>query len=169
MSDKLSDLNREIRQLLSQYSSKYKQELIRINISSSFMARARCKECGKGPAHYYNDRKSRVFEDIIMFLESSQFWRRWLKRFNRSWYLEMEPRYFSTMEDIGKFSLEDKHYNPLLHRTRGSNLGREENVIEMVTCQCGGTVWAFNNKSTKKRPEIKNRKGRYSYPQKFDW
>ncbi len=168
MSDKLSDINKEIRQLISQLNPSYKIETIRVNISSSFMARARCKECGQGPSYYYNDRKYKLFHDIGKFLEASKLWKSWVKKFNYDWYLEMQPKYFSTLEDF-RFRLEDRRYSPLLHRTRGSDVSRDENVIEMVSCDCGGTIWAFNNKSTKKRPEITNRKGRYGYPQKFEY
>jgi hypothetical protein len=50
---------------------------------------------------------------------------------------------------------------------KGTPLNPRENVTEYVGCNCGATVWSFNDKSAKNRPEITNRKGRYKYPQKF--
>lgn len=145
----------------------YKPEVIRINISSSFMARARCKECGKGPDYYYNMSKPYQWQNVRGSLIYSEVTKRWIKSMLTSnWYFKFEPRHFRKLGDF-IFTLEGKSYLPTFHRTRGSDSSNSDNVVEFVGCECGATIWAFNEKSTKDRPEITNRKGRYKYPQRF--
>jgi len=158
--------NRDWNKIMSQINPMYKPEIIRINISSTFMVRARCKECGKGPDYYYSSPKPYRWKNIQGALIFSQIIRKWIKRMLTSWYLDHQPRYFHNLEEFS-FKMEDKSFRPSLSRMRG-NEGRErDNVVEFVGCSCGATVWAFNEKSTKNQPEITNRKGRYKYPQKF--
>lgn len=164
----VADLEKEIRFFLKKYNPDYKVETIHINISSTFIARARCKECGEGPYYYYYAAKRPAFYNVRDRLAKSKVYRRFIKRLSSNWYLDMQPRQFQTLEDF-KFGLQDKGYNPILHRTRGTSTDRRENIIELLGCHCGTTAWAFNNKSTKNRPEITNRKGRYSYPKKFEY
>ena len=164
----ISELEREIFKYLRKYSSTYKMERIRINVSSSFMARAVCKECGEGPSYYYYVRKPFMWKDARQQITSSKWFRDWIKRLTSDWYLDSEPRYF---HDIKEFSagFEDAHYTPTLHMKRGFVQVEKDNVVEMLGCDCGATVWAFNQKSTKNRPEITNRKGRYKYPKDFEY
>ena len=144
----------------------YKPEVIRINISSSFMTRARCKNCGKGPDYYYAVGQPIKWVDAHDFVMFSRTLKSWITKIISSWYLAFSPRYF---QKLGDFSIEidDKSYSPLFHRTRGANVGRHKRMVEFIGCPCGATVWAFNEKSVVKRPEITNRKGRYKYPQRF--
>jgi hypothetical protein len=143
-----------------------KLEIIRVNISSTFMVRARCKNCGKGPDYYYSVGQPFKWVGVRSALVFSQAVKKWITRMVSNWYLPFSPRYFLKLGDFA-FEIEDKSYDPLFHRTRGSNIGVRQRVVEFVGCSCGATVWAFNEKSAVKRPEITNRKGRYKYPQKF--
>lgn len=144
-----------------------KSEVIKINISSSFMARARCKECGKGPDYYYGVLKPFMWKEIKHFMIFSSFAKKWIANKN-AWYKEFDPKYFTHLGDFSK-KLEDKSYNPITHRTKGADINDLYNMVEYVGCGCGATVWGFNQKSVQKRPEITNRKGRYKYPQKFSY
>lgn len=166
--DQLRNLDQEIQAILKRYDPTYKIEIVRINISSSFMARARCTECGKGPTYYYYIRKPFLWKNIRTAIATSKWIREWVKSFGSSWFLESEPKHFHDIQEFS-FILENKQYRPTLFRTRGSDIKDKDNVIEMVGCDCGATVWAFNQKSVKNRPEITNRKGRYKYPQRFDY
>lgn len=139
--------------------------VIKVNISSSFMAKARCKECGKGPDYYYATLKPFMWKDVKHFLMFSSITKMWFAK-KADWYKQFEPRHFTKVGDFTK-KLEDKSYNPIVHRTKGADVSDRINIIEYVGCQCGATVWGFNNLSVQKRPEITNRKGRYKYPQKF--
>lgn len=144
----------------------YKPEVIRINISSTFLMRARCKECGKGPDFYYGVMLPLKWKNVNNFLFVSTFNRDWITRMVSNWYLDFSPRHFKKLGDFS-FGLEDKSYNPVFRRTRGTNIPERDNMVEFLGCDCGATVWAFNQKSTKARPEVTNRKGRYKYPQRF--
>lgn len=157
---------KEIFDIIKTYSPMYKPEIIRLNISSTFMVKARCKECGKGPDYYYSTPKPYRWKSARYALVFSEITRRWIQRMVNNWYLEYQPKHFHSIEEFS-FKLEDKGYRPVLARTRGNNGRERENVIEFVGCSCGATVWAFNDKSSKNNPEITNRKGRYKYPQKF--
>src|SRR5512135_1353899 len=130
----------------------YKPELIRINISSTFMARARCKNCGKGPDYYYSVGQPFKWVDARSALVFSKKIKEWLTKIVSNWYLPFSPQFFKKLGDF-TFSLEDKSYSPLFHRTRGANIGHHKRVVEFVGCECGATVWAFNEKSAVKRPE----------------
>lgn len=158
----------DIYNLVARMDPKYKPEIIRINISSTFMQRTLCPECGEGPSFYYVVMKPFMWKDIKNLVMVSKISRKWVKRMNSSWYQNFDPRYFRKLGDF-TFILEDKSFRPLIHRTRGSDKGGDrDNVVEFLSCDCGSSVWAFNDKSVKNRPEIANRKGRYRYPQKFE-
>ncbi len=144
----------------------YKPEVIRINISSTFMVRTRCQKCRSGPYYYYAVLKPYKWKNPRHAILFSNITRGWIQRMVSNWYLDFTPRHFNKMGDFS-FNLEDKAYSPILHRVRGSNVNERDNVVEFIGCECGDTIWAFNDKSIKKRPEITNRKGRYKYPQRF--
>lgn|SRR5574337_124572 len=146
----------------------YKPESIRLNMSSSFMVRTLCKNCRKGPDYYYRALKPFTWPNVRGFLIFSQITRGWIQKLVSNWYLKYKPRYFWKLDDFS-FKLEDKAYLALYHRARGISGSDKNNVIEFLGCQCGATVWAFNEKSTKDRPEITNRKSRYKYPQSFSY
>lgn len=165
--DKLDKLDKEIRELLKRIDPMYKPELIRVNISSTFLARTRCVECGKGPTMYYVTHKPYVWKNVRHFIASSKLSRAWIKRFTSDWYMQSSPKFINKIPDFS-FALDDKQYRPTLFRTRGE-VKHFDNVVELIGCECSATMWAFNQKSTQNRPEITNRKGRYSYPQKFEY
>jgi hypothetical protein len=156
----LADLQRELLSIIKALSPS-KIEIIRVNISSSFLPRARCKKCGKGPSFYYFRRKSALLKSPLR-----EATKRWLKRMTADWYLTESPKDFDHIEDFS-FRLFDKSYRPVMHKTRGFSTGKDH-IVEALSCDCGHAVWLFNHKSVKNRPEIRNRKGRYGYPQKFE-
>lgn len=161
------ELDREFHEFMKKYDRRYKSEMIRVNISSSFIARARCPECGSAPNYYFQMRKPYQWRDVRQMLVTSRWLRQLVGRMTEDWYLDDEPRYFLNIREFS-FKVEDKRYLPKMHHSRGFPGGRD-NVVEFVGCDCGTTVWAFNQKSVKNRPEITNRKGRYNYPNKFEY
>lgn len=144
----------------------YKPEIIRINISMSFMARTRCKFCGGMPDYYYARVKPYNFETVQFYKRYTLRNKRWIRRMCNSWYKDYQPRMFDDTYEFS-FRLDCLQFRPAINRTRGSEMLERDNAIECLGCECGRSIWAFNQKSVKKRPEITNRKGRYSYPQKF--
>lgn len=144
-----------------------KTEVVKVNVSESFMARARCKDCGKGPDYYYAAYKPFMWKDVKYFFVFSTFAKKWFGT-SHNWFKGYEPKHFTKVSDFSR-KLEGKSYNPIVHRTKGADINDRYNVIEYVGCSCGATVWGFNSNSVQKRPEITNRKGRYKYPQKFSY
>jgi hypothetical protein len=144
-----------------------KPELIKINISTPFLVRTRCVECGSSPTYYLQLKKPFLFAEVQLYLIYSKFYRSYIQRMTENWYLYEKPKHFISIKEFS-FILDDKHYVPKFFHTRGFPIGRE-NRVEFLSCSCGATLWAFNQKSVKNRPEIVNRKGRYSYPNKFEY
>lgn len=168
-SAKIQSLEKDIHSFLKKMDPMYRPETIRINISSSFMARARCVKCGKSPSYYYSIRNPFLYEDVGYVISNSKWRRSWIKSMKGNWYLDSEPKYFHDIQEFS-FILDDKQYRPTLFRImKGGAVKDRDNVVEMLGCDCGATIWAFNQKSVKNRPEITNRKGRYKYPGKFDY
>jgi ribosomal protein L28 len=163
----IADLNEAVLNILKQiHGASYRAEVIKVNISSTFLAKARCKFCGKGPTTYYQRSKPFYEKDVRAYLNRSKDSRRKLKRMNSDWYLSGNPKSFAV--STYKTRIDDKHYRPNLARTRGAS-DTDNEVVEILICDCGVTVWAFNNSSNKNHPEIKNHKGKYSYPNKFTY
>jgi hypothetical protein len=164
---KISDLEREFHDLMKKLDPHYKSELIRINISSSFMTRARCLKCGNKPEYYFAMRMPSRWFDVRDLLLISKWLRKYINRMTDDWYLDDKPHHFTNIKEFS-FKLDDNHYEPTLHRSRFSNKEKDK-MIEFISCHCGFTVWAFNQKSVQNRPEIINRKGKYTYPNRFEY
>ena len=165
---KIKNVDSILRELEKKYNPMYKPETIYVNVSSSFLARARCTWCKGKPNHYSYIRLPEKWYDPKNQRENFAINLKWLGRMNEDWYLDLSPRYFHSAHDFSH-KLENKGYNPILHRARGVRASSEGNITEVVWCICGSTMWAFNQKSAKHRPEITNRKGRYNYPNKFEF
>src|SRR5208282_2553248 len=119
-----SDLPKEFRLILKKY---HMAEVHDINISSSFLARARCKTCGQGPAYYFSVRKPYMYLTVNDRIFTSKAIRKWIKSLITSWYLSSEPRFYTDMKDF-KTSFEDKHFVPILYRTRGADVVDRDNI-----------------------------------------
>ena len=163
---KLSD--QELFEILKRFDPDYKAEIVRVNISNTFLVRSRCIECGGYPIYYYKIVCRHIWKNISDALIVSKWFRKFWQRMTQDWYLSKQPKYF---HDIAPFNIiiEDKSFNPAIYKVRGKATKENENVLELIGCNCGATGWAFNEKSTKKRPVITNRKGRYKYPWGFDF
>lgn len=145
--------------------AKLKPQTVRVNISSTFPIRSKCKFCMKGPQYYIIQKRPIKWidpKDIkIIFDQVAKY----TKRMTQDFYLPESPKHFHAM---GAFSCPVfyKKYDPSLHAKRG--IMCYDDVIEMLLCACGFTGWAFTQKSSVLRSEITNRKARYKYPRKFD-
>jgi len=145
----------------------FKLEKTSVNISDSFVKRVCCKYCGKRPKYYFFSLKPYAFKDIKDNLSFSKLCSSQISRMCYDWYLKGHPRYYKKISYF-EFHI-NKSYVPVFHRTVGFPTTEMDNVNEFLTCECGQTIWVFNEKSIKDRPEIKNRKGRYKYPLKFGY
>ncbi len=145
----------------------FKLEKKGVNISNSFVKRVCCKHCGKRPTYYFFSLKPYMFEDVQDNLDFSKYCKDHTKRMCYDWFLKNHPRLY---KKASYFSFPaNQGYCPAFHRTVGSLTEEMENVNEFLTCECGLTTWVFNEKSIRGRQEIKNRRGRYNYPQKFGY
>lgn len=160
------NIDRDFWEAVNRFDDEYKPKTVGISLSSSFMAKARCRYCGERPTHYFGMYKQNYWDDVSHYRSFTPRNWRWVRRMCSSWYKGYEPKEFNSVFDF-TFRLDYKNYRVTLHRARGVDISMRDNIIDCVTCECGRTVWAFNQSSTKKRPEVANRKGKYAYPQRF--
>lgn len=144
-----------------------KPQITKINLSTPFPTRARCKYCGKHPELYYHIREPHLTVDPNQALQGP--WMRFIKMiaaFTTDYYLSFDPIEFKTVSDFAHKLLGSK-YNPKLHKNKGIPA---DNKTEYLICgyPCGKSIWAFTDKSISKRPEILNRKARTTFPKKID-
>lgn len=140
-------------------SEKRKIHSVKVNLSSTFLARAKCLKCDKAIDTYYvsynaywNDpRTSNIIFDMM---------RKFIKKLNSSWYKYSDPKPINSIIDFNVYW--EKSFNPRSHSQRAIDPGL--NLTEFLSCPCGETVWAFTQKRSVCLPEIKNRKSRYTYP-----
>ena len=137
-----------------------KIEIVKVNFSSSFLARARCSACGQGPAHYYFSRNPISWYDPINIKKMFEFIKLNFNRLSNEDY-RIDDFIFSARTSFFNHSVNYKGYKPRLHRTKG--VDPSSDVVEFLICNCGKTAWAFAERSIKNRPEIINRKSRYHY------
>lgn len=149
----------------------FKIEFASINISSTSIIRSFCKKCGSPPVFLMKIRNNLLWKNPGDFITLSDYYKKYNTRMCSDYYTS--ARYFS-MTDISH-TIDYNAYNPKLHSTlrsympKNNNIADRNNIAEIMMCECGGTSWHYNQKSVKNRPEIANRKGKYSYPSKFEY
>lgn len=137
-------------------------EIVRINLSESFLVRSKCLYCDSIPDFYYLiDGKAMWFSPRKI---NNSLLSKIAKRLCSDHYLDNPPKWYHNMTDF-KFSLSYTTYRPRLHRTRGSL--PVQDCVEYLTCNCGKTVWAFSNKAIRYRPELVQRRSRHVHAPKF--
>lgn len=148
----------------------HKSEIVRVNLSETFMVRSRCKLCGKLPSMYYYFKNPILFDDVNEVKYLFGFIRKYISRMCDDFYLIESPSSFIHMSFFG-FKLNFKGYNPKLHKTRTPWIRYKQDleITEFLTCECGKTSWAFSDKTVKLRPEIILKRARYKYPKRFDF
>ena len=161
----LQSLRRKIQRELLKYDSFMKPNVIGINMSSTFLVRTKCSVCHKSPDMYYWVNQPALYYDARSAHAVFDWFKKYIKRINISYYKKYQPKHFTLLRTFNVYWTE-KSYKPGLHQHVG--IGVEENIVEYLSCPCGTSVWAFAQESSKNRIEIRNRKARYSYPQKFD-
>ena len=165
----IAKYEKQMQLLLRKLDPMHRSEIVRINVSSTFLARTRCKGCGKIPDFYYYIRNPFHWVDPHTSIAVGKWRRHWIKSMSTSWYVGNDPRFSNKLGDF-TFILEGRQYVPTAHRVRGLPEPDKNNVTEILTCsRCQTINWAFNQKSAKSRPEIMNRKGKYNYPRKFEY
>ncbi len=78
----------------------------------------------------------------------------------------LDPKHYTSASLMSHNMIHAK-YRPRLHRTRGSSAIFD--VVDIITCDCMKTTWAFSDKAITNRPEIYCRKARHRFPTKFEF
>ena len=140
---------------------------VRINLSTTFIIRTKCKFCATGPVHYFTGKNSIKWFDPHNAKKNHKFYFKFMKRMNYDFYLDETPKNYTSMSPF-THTPTYKGYYPSLHKKRG--VSAINDFVEYLCCDCGRSKWVFSQKSAKQRPEIVNRKAKNSYPIKFeDW
>lgn len=144
-----------------------KKDFIKVNLSSTFPLKSRCKYCSSDPKHYYLARTISAFQDheviiyINMWIASNH------KRMCKDYYLAEMPRNYNVISNFGH-SVDYKGYSPRYHRnSKYHNLHANLNMIDYVTCRCGKTRWAFNDTVARYKRETIQRKSRVLFKTKY--
>lgn len=143
----------------------HKPEITKINLSTTFPARARCKYCTEVPTLHYSIREPFLWFDPNRVIRSAwiEYIRKYLSKFVNDFYIIEEPKNIKT-STIFSYKPDNK-YDPKIHKNKG--VMSVDNRVEFLTCECGKSVWAFTDKSVVNRPEIVNRKARSTFTKKI--
>lgn len=142
-------------------------EKTKVNLSSSFVVRSRCKYCHSGPAHYYFSKNPNLlFSPNWKYFESAAWLSKCYKRICSDYYLMDSPSYVKSVSDF-THKVRYKAFRPKLFKNKGVHPFSD--YREFLICECGKSCWEFYQKSTSKRVEIINRKSRYNHKFIFNY
>lgn len=141
----------------------YQKHSVNIKLSTSFIARTKCKHCLDYSNFTYRVRNPPVNKDFTVSIRKFEYISKNVKRMCDDYYMEFSPRSFHSNSWFSH-GVNYKGYNPKLHRMRG--VQKTINFTEFVSCKCGLTNWAFNYKSCESQPSFR-RKTDKVHPKKF--
>jgi len=128
---------------------------IHIKLSSTFLARARCKYCSSPPTYYFKTRLNVHQKDIVHFLSAFRWVVRNTDRMCSDFYYIESPRDFKNISLLS-FDPSYKSYDSSVHHKHGLDI--KNDYYEYLTCDCGRTNWCFKQKAIQNIIEIVNRK-----------
>lgn len=136
----------------------------RVNLSSTFPVRTKCKYCLSGPTYYSSDS---IFFRRLNIQDARQYQKvvKRMMKINRNWYSELSFSHFLDKSGISILFHKPTYmgHHPTLYRKRGVS---DRDIEEYFVCTCFKTKWKFHFKATQSCPEIAHRRARYSYPTK---
>lgn len=147
------------------FFKEYKPEIIRVRLSTPIMVRTRCKHCMGLPSIYYYLRNPTMWFSPRKALDASSHIKKLIGLIQQRSPI-LPPKYYTSASLLAHNIMYAK-YRPKLHRTRGCSAVFD--VVEILTCDCMQTTWAFTDKAVSNRPEIACRKARYRFPNKFSF
>lgn len=109
----------------------YKPEITKINLSTPFPTRARCKYCGELPTVYFYIREPFLWFDPNKVIRSPwvDYVRKHISRFVSDFYMIEEPKNIRTSSI---FSYKpDYKYDPKIHKNKG--VKSIDNRLEFLT------------------------------------
>lgn len=129
---------------------------LEVNASSSFIRRTKCKYCVSGPSYYFYVRNKENFVNLKLYLNMQALQKKRMKRVNLSY----SDHHMSNIKTATSFQhpVNYKGFRVKSHRKRHYNLSE---TIEILTCKCGKTCWAFSENTTYNIPEVSNKRSRY--------
>jgi len=161
MLSNLNEFHKQLMYLIHSSNPSFKQETIKINISSSFMARAKCFVCKTGPEYFIYEVKPYPFWDYTKSAKYFAYMQKYIG-LNNNWFSSFHPKEINRMSYLF-FTLQNKSVSARSHQ-HNIPLYNQDYIDELASCACGSHIWFFNQKSVKNQPEIVNRKGKYKYP-----
>jgi len=145
----------------------WKNKTFGVKLSTTFPVRTKCKYCLGSPTEYYYIRTPIKWLNPNRIRDQFDAMKKWLKRLTSDHYLDDHPREFVGISSFN-FYLPYSKFNPALHHKRG--VKPVEDIIEILSCDCRRSNWAFVQKAHQNRPDILCREARSTYPHKYeDW
>jgi hypothetical protein len=135
-----------------------------LNISSTFLHRARCKKCGGSPSYslnrYFYVKNPNCNPSLRRQINLLNWVKAARKRMCHDYYLQINPSSIKGLSDLN-YTVNYKGYKTRATRNKGINPFND--YMEYLSCECGKTIWSFYEKSSQNRLEVLNRKGKYNY------
>lgn len=132
-----------------------------ISLSTPFIYKNRCKECGTGGVYYYcHAPNSNIYNRAF---DRSSFSYSFLIKNLMNRYMYNPPYYRRQVITTSKIN----NFNIKSHMSVGVAIKNSSILIEGIYCKCFKTKWEFPGHSIKNRAEIRNRKSDRVFPHKF--
>lgn len=135
----------------------------KLQLSTPFLVRTRCKHCGSMPFDYFQMHIKRGFlnpRDLIRI--KSWFYSDGSVCDN--FYIDEEPKSYNVLSPFS-YTHQGLSYSPKLH-IKNKSFSKND-ITDCMVCQCGKTYWYFGQVSSKNKPEVVNRKTQSTFSQKI--
>jgi hypothetical protein len=131
-----------------------------VKLSTPFLLKSKCRNCGTSGLYYYIIRNGAFFISPEGSKLISEIYQRFTKRMCSDYYLMDSPSKYRS-NSFFNYSKSHKGYNPKIYKNL--NVKSNNNNVEIFSCECGKTQWAFGNTNDDNRPEICNRKSNRAF------
>ncbi len=135
---------------------------VKVNLSSTFMARSRCKKCKGLPEFFYHSKLPYYHVSPHSSNLITTFVQNKLKIVS-DYYLSDDPSNFNNLSAFSSKSC--TAYNARYHISRAPSIYGGSMRIDYLSCKCRSTVWAF--KQSTPTEESMSKKARTTYNKKF--
>jgi hypothetical protein len=129
-------------------------KIIKIKLSSTFLARTKCVQC-KNNGIYLCIKLPQAFKD-----NRNDYYFNLVKKHTKD-LSSIVDELFSGISDLSHRT-DYKNFNPRIHKSYKYD---NDTYVEMICCACGKLVWAFSQKMFEKKNDVILRKYNDTYPQ----
>lgn len=133
---------------------------LKLKISSSFGARARCKHCMGAPEYYFRVKNRTSWVSHRKTIDNLDWIKKVFKRMSTDYYLVDDPSKIISAETFSH-AVNYKGVTIKLHKNKGVHPYMD--YTDLLVCKCGKTTWAYYQGCVSSRPEILNRQSKYKY------